>query len=570
MGKFNPGTYEGLAYGNGYDSKPSKVKVAVTLSEDRIEEVKILEHGEIKGVGYGLKTSPVETLPGEIVKHQSLGVPPVIGAEKTSKAIIKAATKAIAASGADTAALTTPVPRQKHEDEERTVDFLVLGGGAGGLAAGVEARQHGEDVLIVEAAGVTGGSAARSGGKVMAPGTKWQHAVGIYDSPDLLYEYMMEQGKGMVDPKKIRFFVDRAYENLLWLEGCGWKCQDVEPIHESIVPWRVYNSEGGSYMCAGQGGNITYAMHETYERLGGEIVFECSLKNLIVEDGVVKGAVCEYAGGGTLTVHAKNVLLATGGFAANREKLEGLYPQMKGYFTDVPKTNVGKGVEEAVKVGAKEYVSPGVQVNYMSISSAMIGIKEEAGLILDADGNRVVNEWSYQYVVGDALMRTKKDHGWYVTCGNEKYETVNRAFEAGKTSDPKDVYADSLEELAEKMGVEYATLKATVDRYNELSEKGVDEDFGKPAEFMFPIKGPKYAAFYYTPCITVTFGGLETDLAARVLDVDGNIIPGLYATGESAPTGIYGTIYPGCGTSIGSAVLWGRVAADMATGHPVF
>ena len=570
MGKFNPGTYEGLAYGNGYDSKPSKVKVAVTLSEDRIEEVKILEHGEIKGVGYGLKTSPVETLPGEIVKHQSLGVPPVIGAEKTSKAIIKAATKAIAASGADTAALSTPIPRQKHEDEERTVDFLVLGGGAGGLAAGVEARQHGEDVLIVEAAGVTGGSAARSGGKVMAPGTKWQHAVGIYDSPDMLYEYMMEQGKGMVDPKKIRFFVDRAYENLLWLEGCGWKCQDVEPIHESIVSWRVYNSEGGSYMCAGQGGHITYAMHETYERLGGEIVFECSLKNLIVEDGVVKGAVCEYAGGGTLTVHAKNVLLATGGFAANREKLEGLYPQMKGYFTDVPKTNVGKGVEEAVKVGAKEYVSPGVQVNYMSISSAMIGIKEEAGLILDADGHRVVNEWSYQYVVGDALMRTKKDHGWYVTCGNETYETVNRAFEAGKTSDPKDVYADSLEELAEKMGVEYATLKATVDRYNELSEKGVDEDFGKPAEFMFPIKGPKYAAFYYTPCITVTFGGLETDLAARVLDVDGNIIPGLYATGESAPTGIYGTIYPGCGTSIGSAVLWGRVAADMATGHPVF
>ena len=569
MAKFTPGTYEGKAYGNGYDSKPSSVVVSVTLSEDRIEDVKIVSHGEIKGVGWGLKTSPVETIPAAIVKHQSLGVPPVIGAEKTSNAIIKAATKAIAASGADTAALTVPVPREKHGDEERTVDFLVIGGGAGGLAAGVQARQGGADVLIVEAAGVTGGSAARSGGKVMAPGTKWQHAVGIYDDPDLLYDYMMKQGKGMMDPKKIRFFVDRAYENLLWLENCGWKCQDVEPIHESIVPWRVYNSEGGSYMSAGQGGHITYAMHSTYEKLGGEIVFECSLKNLIVENGAVKGAVCEYAGGGTLTVHANNVLLATGGFAANREKLEGLYPQMKGYFTDVPKTNVGKGVAEAVKVGAKEYVSPGVQVNYMSISSAFIGIKEEAGLIVDADGNRVVNEWSYQYVVGDALMRTKKDHAWYVTSGKDNYATVQAAFNAGKTSDPKDVYADSLEELAQKMGVEYATLKATVDRYNELSAKGEDEDFGKTAEFMFPVDGPKYAAFYYTPCVTVTFGGLETDIAARVLDVNGKIIPGLYATGESAPTGIYGTIYPGCGTSIGTAVLWGRVAAGMATGQPV-
>ena len=87
---------------------------------------------------------------------------------------------------------------------------------------------------------------------------------------------------------------------------------------------------------------------------------------------------------------------------------------------------------------------------------------------------------------------------------------------------------------------------------------------------MFPIKGPKYAAFYYTPCITVTFGGLITDLCGRVLDKDDRPIPGLFATGETAPTGIYGTIYPGCGTSIGSAILWGRVAADMATGQPVF
>ena len=139
MAKFTPGTYEGKAYGNGYDSKPSSVVVSVTLSEDRIEDVTIKSHGEIKGVGWGLKTSPVETIPAAIVKHQSLGVPPVIGAEKTSNAIIKAATKAIAASGADTAALSTPIPREKHSDEERTVDFLVVGGGRADCGSG---RRH--------------------------------------------------------------------------------------------------------------------------------------------------------------------------------------------------------------------------------------------------------------------------------------------------------------------------------------------------------------------------------------------------------------------------------------------
>ncbi len=567
MAKFKPGVYKGKAYGNGYNSMPSTVIVQVTLSEDRIEDVKILSHGEIKGVGWGLSTSPVETIPAEIVKHQSLGVPPVIGAEKTSKAIIKAATRAISQSGAKMSALTAPIPRPAHPDEERSVDFLVLGGGAGGLAAGVQARRVGADVLIVEAAGVSGGSAARSGGKLMAAGTKWQKAQGIYDSPEMMYEYMLAQSHGMADPAKLRFFCDRAYENLLWLEGCGWKCQDVEPIHESLYPWRVYNSEGGSYLSAGQGGHITYAMHTEYERLGGEFVFNCALRELIVEDGKVKGAVCQYAGGGTLTVHANSVLLTTGGFAANREKLEGLYPQMKGYFTEVPKTNLGTGIAAGVAAGAEEHFSPGVQVNYMSLTAAKIGINEEAGLILDAAGRRVVNEWSYQYVVGDALMRSKSDHGWYVTCGNEKYDTVNAAFAAGPTPGVNNFFADSVEELAEKMGVEYETLKATLDRYNELADKGHDDDFGKPAEFLFPVKGPRYAAFYYTPCITVTFGGLDTDLCARVLDKDGRPIPGLYAAGETAPTGIYGTIYPGCGTSIGTAVLWGRVAACMATGQ---
>lgn len=568
MAKFQPGVYEGTAYGNGYDSMPSKITVSVTLSEDRIEDVKILSHGEIKGVGYGLPTSPVETLPGEIVRTQSLGVPLVTGAEKTSKGILKAASKAIAKSGAKPAvleALSAPLPLSPHPDEEREVDFLVVGAGAGGLAAGVEARQAGGSVLLVEAAGVTGGSAARSGGKLMAAGTKWQEKVGIYDTPDLMFQYMMETSRGAADPQKIRYFCDHAYQNLLWLEQMGFSIQDVECIHESLFPWRVYNSPGGHYMSAGQGGQITYAMHMEYLRLGGEIVFNHSLESLIKEDGKVTGAIFTYAGGGKLTVHAKHVLLATGGFGRDRAKCEALYP-IKNYYTDVPKTNNGKGIRIAAAAGAKEVESPGIQVNYMSLSASMIGIHEEAGLILDAHGKRVVNEWSYQFNVGDALRASGSDHAWYVTCGNELYDTVNKAFARGPMEGSPDVFADSVPELAVKMGVDAAVLQETLDRYNAFAEKGHDDDFGKPAKFLFPVKGPKYAAFYYTPCVTVTFGGLVTDLCAHVLDQDGKPIPGLFATGETAPTGLYGTVYPGCGISIGAAMLWGRVAARMSLG----
>ena len=80
------------------------------------------------------------------------------------------------------------------------------------------------------------------------------------------------------------------------------------------------------------------------------------------------------------------------------------------------------------------------------------------------------------------------------------------------------------------------------------------------AEFLHPIKEPKFAALRLHPCVTVTFGGLDTDLSARVIRPDGSVIPRLYAAGEVAGTGMYGTQYPTCGTSIGSALFYGRIA----------
>ena len=564
MAKFNPGVYRGTASGNAPDNKPSRIEVEVTLSEDRIEAVKILTHGEVKGVGCGIPTAPVETLPGEIVRRQSLNVEPTVGAEKTAKAILKAVTAAIASSGAKTAELMAPEKPEPMADAERQVDFLILGGGVGGLAAAVEAKRAGLDVLVVEKAGVSGGSAARSGGKLLAAGTKWQQKQGIYDSPDMLFDYMLEQSRGKADKQKLRYFCDHAYESILWLEGMGYRVQDVECIHESLFPWRVYNSPGGHYMSNGQGGEITTALHHEYERLGGEIIFNCGLERLIRADGRITGAVCAHTCGGKLTVYARNVLLATGGAAQDREYCEKKYG-IKGYYTNVPKTNDGLGTRAALAVGAKEYDAEGIQVNYCGLTSG-IGICEEAGLTVTQQGRRVCNEWAYQYVVGDALRAAGSRVAWYITSGGEPYPAVKAAFARGHIKGTPDCFADSIEELAGKMKADPEVLRGTVDRYNALAEKGEDEDFGKPAEFMFPITGPRYAAFQYTPCVTVTYGGLVTDLCARVLDTQDKPIPGFYATGEAASGALYGTVYPGCGTSIGSAILWGRVAARMAAG----
>lgn len=124
--------------------------------------------------------------------------------------------------------------------------------------------------------------------------------------------------------------------------------------------------------------------------------------------------------------------------------------------------------------------------------------------------------------------------------------------------------ASALDELAEITGMDAETIKATVARYNELCIKGVDENFGKPAEYMIPVEGDTYYAIKLDPGSCVNFGGLVINEFAEVLDTNNKVIPGLYAAGEVAFTGLFATEYPCCGMAIGSAILYGRTAAQTA------
>ena len=121
----------------------------------------------------------------------------------------------------------------------------------------------------------------------------------------------------------------------------------------------------------------------------------------------------------------------------------------------------------------------------------------------------------------------------------------------------------TIEELAEKMNVDKETLKATVNRYNELCDKGVDEDFNKPGEYMQKIEGKVYA-IPLSRSYTVTFDGLVTDLDSHVLDENNKPIQGLYAAGEVAFTGLFGDEYQSCGLAIGASVRYGRIAGINA------
>lgn len=598
---YNPGTYEGFARGYG-----GRLFVKVTVSESKIEKVEITKHKEYRGIAWGLNTTPIELFPGLIVEYQSLNIPTVVGADLTCNAILDATAMALGAAGATEAEIealrAAKGPEQEYKDEVRTVDVLVCGAGGAGLAAAIEVKEAGLDVLIVEKQGVTGGSTARSGGKLLGAGTQWQDKQGIYDTPEMTYDYLMEVGNlrgEFMDPSKNRYLVDNLNNTIEWIcsieatvkgnpeevlaqpwqelsipkEKDGvlkvkYHVLDVEAIHKSITPWRVHNSPGGGGQTNGQGGEITTPLTLYYENdLNGEIAYHTSLSELLCDEtGAVTGAICKRANGATLTVYArKGVILCSGGYARNKEMCA-RYP-VKYYFSTAPKGNVGDGLVAAEKIGARNFVHPAVQVVYTSYTNGT-GINEEAGLIVNERGERIVDEWTYEYTVGDAIAFSESNKAWYITCGNEPYQSVMYGYNlAMKGESRDDLAADSIEELAAKIKCDPATLVATVERYRELAAKGVDEDFGKPARFFYPLNGPKYVAIKLNPCVTVTYGGLETDVSARVLREDGTVIPNLYAAGEVAGTGMYGTQYPTCGTSIGGAVFFGRVAGKVVSGQ---
>ena len=558
---FTAGTYEGVANG-----MKGELKVDVTVSEEAITDIVVKEHNETYGIGYGLKTSPVEVIPGQIVEHQSLAVEMVSGATITSAAIKNAVANALEQSGCDLEVLKNKeIKKTEAKDETIDADVVIAGAGVAGLAAGIEAARAGANVVIVEKSGVTGGATARSGGKILAAGSKWQEAQNILDSPELMFEYMKSMnGSEQLNDEMVLNFCNDSVENMNWLEDMGVMMYDVEAIHQSLNPWRVHNTtnkEGhaGGGMTDGFGGNITVPMTIEFENNNGQIIYNAAANEILVdENGAASGLKALKADGSTLTINAKSVIIATGGYAQNKEMMKRYEATTAGFVTSVPAGNLGDGITMGQAIGAKIYDAPTTQTVYLDFNSG-VGINEEAGLIVDAKGNRVVNEYSYQYHVADAITKSGSAYGWYIATANDTTPTVQYAMSLDKT-----LKASTIEELATLMEVDATTLKATIDRYNELSANGNDEDFGKPADKMYPVEGDMYFALKLKPNVTVTFGGLVTDANAQVLNTNDEVINGLYAAGETAFTGLFSDEYPCCGMAIGGAVYYGRIAGRLA------
>lgn len=599
---FKAGEYEGEAPGYG-----GPIKVKVTFSDSAIESVEVLSHTETDEIG----TNAIDTIPGAIVESQSLGVDGVSGATRTSQGIIAAVADAVKQAGGDVKALTEKkavVKEEAKEALERETDVVVVGGGGAGLAAAVSAAGNGAKVVLVEKTAGLGGNTVRAGGPYNAVDPARQANVPPAD------EASMEKVKALTEKEAksdrhaalqeelkeelasydgSKLFDSKALHKLQTYDGGDYagKLELIEKLveeslptsewmHENGVNWKeeITTVPGGLWPRAhlpenAAGGDYIKASENKAKELGVEILLNAPAEELLIEDGKIAGikGTCD---GAPMTIKAKAVIMATGGFAANKEMRKEYVPELN---DSLPTTNApsieGDGIKMAEEVNANTIGMEFIQSLPLgnpedgSLNGWMGGSGVEYYYQINKEGVRFMAEDGRRDTMTAALLAQPDSMSYVITCANNELEVndkneniwgddVDKLVEEGKI-----FRADTIEDLAKQIDVDPEVLKKTNDTFNSYVAAGKDEEFGRTL-FGKPIDKAPYFASPRVPTVHHTMGGLEINKSCEVLDKEGNVIPGFFAAGE-VTGGIHGKNRLG-GNALVDIHVFGKTAGESA------
>lgn len=447
-------------------------------------------------------------------------------------------------------------------------DIIVVGAGGAGLAAALTAAEAKERVLLIEKMGAIGGNTLRASGLFNAADPERQERIGIKDSPQWHFEQMMKSGGGKGDPEVVRRFVNEALPTLHWLESLG-----VRFLPTPMTTWGAEWPRGHKPLQP-RGQAYIRTMSSACIKQGVIIKTNTALTDLITDDyGRVTGirsVVTSYQGNHkyqhTMVFHArKAVILTAGGFGANSELVSKYRPELKGIPTDNNPGNTGDVMEAAMRIGAAttglSYIQcvPGAPEG----RSFQVRLDLDIGRIvmLDADGRRFIDEDQARGELANAILNHPKGSVWMLTDN----ASVNEMDQISR----KDVYrglqtgdsmrADSLEEIAIKMGLPVQEVKASISQFNQEVAQGV----GKCGRVKCnPINTPPFWASRVILNVHTTMGGLVITSKAQVKNNAGQIIPGLFAAGEITGS-VHGENRMG-GNGIADAITFGRIAGKEA------
>lgn len=566
---FTPGTYTGVGAGKNGD-----ITVEVTFSADKIERITVVSHSETPS----LSDAAIANIPTQIVEAQSLGVDAVSGATYTSNGIVDAVADAVKQAGGDVEALkSVQIAAGEHVEEELTTDVVVVGGGGAGMSAAVRLAELGQQVILFEKASFLGGAISVSGGNQVIMGSQLQADNGVEDdSVESMVADFEANGAGKNNEEILTLFAENVGAATDWLvASCGIEFD--AGLHQ--LGEYSHNRE---LAYTGGGAGFAERMRKAVERSGAAVYLSTKVESLLVEDGAVVGVKAVSTDGTKeYTVHAANVVLATGGYGNNKDMLT---DEMKSALYYGPSTSTGDGIRMAEAVNAqtanmeygKRYPN-GIEVDTgiakSTIAGNIVGWTMSA-ILVNADGNRVVNEKASNRTILEEELQ-QPGGMLYLLLDSETFEVwktklapagisegdIEKYLAANGTTTPVFAHGETLEEAAAAAGVNAENLAATVEKYNSFVEKGEDADFGRNASYLtMKIGAGPYYLIEQKPRFATTMGGLVVNTNMQVLNQDGNTISGLYAAGETCGQ-VMGDDSPS-GANNAWAITSGKLAAD--------
>jgi fumarate reductase flavoprotein subunit len=472
-------------------------------------------------------------------------------------------------------------------------DLAVIGSGGSGKSAALTAAQAGLSVVILEKLPVTGGGSVFAEGQAAFESSE-QKARGVpsvgpdhYPTREEGYHKYLEYSHYRANPEVVRMFVENSAETIDVLKSLGVRYTDV-----FVYAYDQSDELATFHRPDGLGAACQEALLKAVENAGVDIFTSTRAERLVTRDGAVVGVVATDSGGNTLTIGAKAVILATGGYINNPEMIA-KYSNLGGdngrhVSALVPLENTGDGITMALEAGADldnigvMQLGPGVRGKQVTSQSGAAGF--QPGLWVNKTGRRYTSE-----EVGMSFANAGTVWGRQPGC--DSYGVIDADLVEHLTVDGSDVglgdfigyhvpltrlqdeldedvangiawRGETIEELARAAGFDPEVLARTVAEYNAACDAGHDPQFFKPAKYLRPVRKPPFHLVNISAHGTCTCGGIRVDGSLRVLAVDLRPIPGLYAVGNDA-SGLYGDAYtldvPG--STNGFAHTSGRVAA---------
>ena len=440
-------------------------------------------------------------------------------------------------------------------------DIIVVGSGGAGMAATVGAVDQGAKVLLLEKMPVAGGNTCFAEGGMNACCTRFQKEAGIEDSVDLMASDTYKGGHEKGNMELIRHMCEGSSDAIDWLASMGIVLSKLGTSGGASVK-RIHRPESGEAV----GKYIVKGMTEQCRQRGVSAVCNTKVEEILMDDGKVAGVRATNPNGLPIEYRCKALIVATGGFGANKEMLAQYRPELRDAVTTNQPGTQGDGIMFSTAVGADTVdidqiqVHPTVEQTTATLLSE--NIRGDGAILVNTDGVRFTNELLTRDRVSEAEW-AQPGRGAFAVFDQSVHDN-NLSIEEKFVARNLIHVADNFNDLAKLMGVPEDAFVAAVNSYNDNIANGVDDPLGR-TKSLNPLVKPPYYALPVAPGVHHCMGGLRVNAAAEVLDADGNVIPGLFAAGE-VTGGIHGGNRLG-GNAVCDINVNGRQAQETACAY---